>query len=268
MALEKGKDIFPAIQRLFRPVSVAPGIEEGVPSAIVAMEFIVFAKTFEHRLGPVHLIGGRIGVVIAENAQQRTIQLLRKIDRRDWPLVVEIFRIVDNDITAPAIHGRVDAGERARREISVASAGAEADDSDFSRSIGLRAQIRHRAGDIAYDLGVSNSAGRPHARAKVVRTFRSFAKIQMRRYRRVTAMSQFTHNLSDPFVPPGKMMNDDDAGILSGGDRSGVISLALVAIVGAKFHRFSLQAAIVTHACTPSNEKRERCLPTGQMLLR
>ena len=76
MAREKCKDLFPAIQRLFGPVGVAPGIKEGVPGAIIAIKFVVFAKTLKHGLGPVHLIGGWIGVVIAENAQQRATQLL------------------------------------------------------------------------------------------------------------------------------------------------------------------------------------------------
>src|SRR6516164_9851565 len=76
MTREKGKDLFPAIERLFGPVGVAPGIEEGVPGAIVAIEFVVLAEAFEHGLGSVHLIGRWVGVVIAENAQQRAIQLL------------------------------------------------------------------------------------------------------------------------------------------------------------------------------------------------
>ena len=174
MAREKGKHLFPAIQRLFGPVGVAPSIEEGVTGAIVAIEFVVLAKAFEHGLGPVHLIGGRVAVVIAENAQQRAIQFPGQIDRRNGPFVVEIFRIVDNDIAAPAI---VDAGKSARHEIGVAAAGAEADDADFPRCIGLRAQIRHRTGDIAHDLRVCDAAGRAHTRAKIVRALRSFAKI-------------------------------------------------------------------------------------------
>src|SRR5262249_30740726 len=80
VAREKRKDLLPAIQRLFGPVGVAPRVKEGVPGAIVAIELVIFAKAFEHSLGPVHLIGGRIGVVVAENAQQRTIQVLGEID--------------------------------------------------------------------------------------------------------------------------------------------------------------------------------------------
>src|ERR1700746_872347 len=76
IAREKRKDLFPAIQRLFGPGGVARRVKEGVPGAIVAVEFIVFAKAFKYGLGPVHLVRGRIGVVISENTQQRAIQLL------------------------------------------------------------------------------------------------------------------------------------------------------------------------------------------------
>src|SRR5690349_10896840 len=55
IAREKSKNLFPPIQRLFRTIGAAPGVKEGVPGAIVAMEFVILAKTFEHGLGPVHL---------------------------------------------------------------------------------------------------------------------------------------------------------------------------------------------------------------------
>ena len=82
MAREKRKDFLPAIQCLFGPVGVAPRVEEGMPGAMVAIEFVVFAKTFEHGLGSIHLIRGRVGVVVAENAEQRAVQLLGEVDGR------------------------------------------------------------------------------------------------------------------------------------------------------------------------------------------
>src|SRR5262249_41724857 len=47
MARQKRKDLFPAIERLFGPVGVAERVEEGVSGAIIAMEFVVFAKPLE-----------------------------------------------------------------------------------------------------------------------------------------------------------------------------------------------------------------------------
>src|SRR4029077_17406289 len=90
----------------------------------------------------------------------------------------------------------------------------------------------------------------------------------MRRYRRIAVMGEFTHDLHGPFVPSGKMMNDDNAGILSRSNRPGVIGLALIAVVAAKFHRFRLQRAIVAHACTPFDERKSVPWRTGGALLR
>src|SRR6266702_8492214 len=76
MPFEESKNLLPAIQRLFGPVRVARCIEERMPGAIVAMEFVFLAEALEHRLGPVHLIGRRVGVVVTENAKEWTTQLL------------------------------------------------------------------------------------------------------------------------------------------------------------------------------------------------
>jgi hypothetical protein len=75
-AVQEGKNLLPAIQRLFGPVRVTAGVEERMPGAVVAMEFVILAEALEHRLGPVHLIGGRVGVVVTENAKEWTSQLL------------------------------------------------------------------------------------------------------------------------------------------------------------------------------------------------
>src|SRR5215467_11506667 len=90
----------------------------------------------------------------------------------------------------------------------------------------------------------------------------------MRRYRRITMMGEFTHNLHDPLVPSGKMMNHDNARILPGGDRPRAIGLALIAVVAAKFHCLRLQGTIVTHPCTPFDEKENDTRRTGRTLLR
>src|ERR1700730_10022252 len=76
MPFEESKHLLPAIQRLFRPVRVAAGVEERMPGAVVAMEFVILAEALEHRLAPVHQIGGRVDVVITKNTKERTTQLL------------------------------------------------------------------------------------------------------------------------------------------------------------------------------------------------
>ena len=183
--------------------------------AVVAVEFVILAEPLEHRLGAVDLIGGRILVVVAENAEQRTGHFLGEIDRRDRALAVEILRIVDDDVAAPAIDGGIDARQRAGGEIGVAAAGAESDDADFAVGVRLRAQIGHGAGNIAHDLGVGDAARGAHARADIVGAAGAFAEIKMRRDRRIAVMRELAHHFHDPFVPARQVMDHDNAGKFS-----------------------------------------------------
>src|SRR5262249_39055527 len=144
-------------------------------------------------------------------------------------------------------------------EIGVAAARAKSDYADLASRIRLRPQKSHGAGDIAHDLRVSHSAGCAHARSEIVGAFGTFPKIQMRRDRRVTVMGQFTHDLHNPFVPSGKMMDDDDARIFARAERPCVIGLTLIAVVTAERNRLALQTTIMTHVPTPlTREDRKR----------
>src|ERR1700730_8860155 len=96
-------------------------------SAVVAVEFVVLAEFLEHRFGAVHLIGGRVVIIVAENSQQRTAHFFSQIDRRNRALAVQVLGIVDNDITAPAIDRGIDTRERAGSEIGMPATGAEPD---------------------------------------------------------------------------------------------------------------------------------------------
>src|SRR5260370_29897334 len=82
MPFEESKNLLPAIQRLFGPVRVAAGVEERMPGAVVAMEFVILADALEHRLGPVHLIAGPVGIVLTKNTQERATQASGYIHRR------------------------------------------------------------------------------------------------------------------------------------------------------------------------------------------
>src|SRR5579862_1650818 len=128
IAVEKVEDLSPAIHGLLRPISIALPVEKRVARAVVAVELIVLPEFLEHGLSAVDLIGGRIGVVVAKNTEQRARHFLSQVDRRNGPLLVQILGVVDDDITAPAVDCSVNAFERAGREVSVAAAGAEADD--------------------------------------------------------------------------------------------------------------------------------------------
>src|SRR5258705_6353929 len=161
MLAEEGVGLVPAIDRLLDAVAGPLGGEEAVAGAVIAMELVSLAELLQYRLGAVDMVGRGVLVVIAEQAQQRTAQLVGEVDRRHRPLGAEllgILRIVDDDIAAPAIDRGVDIGQRAGGEIGVAAARAEADHADLAGGIGLLAQVSGAGIDIAYHLGVAVAA--------------------------------------------------------------------------------------------------------------
>ena len=135
----------------------------------------------------------------------------------------------------------------------MAAAGAEADDADLAGGIRLRAQISHRAGDVAHDLRIGDAAGGADAGAEIVGRLVgiALAEIKMRRDRRVAVMGKLAHDFGGPLAPARDVMNDDDAGKFSGACRPRVIGLALVAIMAAERHRFRLQTLVETHISLP-----------------
>src|SRR5262245_27311746 len=181
MLVEERKHLVPAVERLLRAIGGASGVEKGMAGAVIAVELIGLAQLLEHGFGAVHLVTVGIFIIVAEQAEQRTAQFCRQIDRCDRPLGIELLGIVDDDIAAPAIHRRVDAVERAGCEISVSPSGAEADHSDLAVGVGLSAQVLRRARDVAQNLLVGDAAGRAYAGADIIGTARTFAEIEMRR---------------------------------------------------------------------------------------
>src|SRR6185312_4083634 len=106
MLAEEGVGLGPAVIRLLGPIGGALGGEEAVAGAVIAMELVALAELLQHRLGLVDLVGRGVLVVVAEDAEQRTAQLLGEVDRRHRPLVAELLRIariLDDDAAAPAI---------------------------------------------------------------------------------------------------------------------------------------------------------------------
>src|SRR5205823_2852657 len=129
---QEHKDLVPAIGRLLGPVGGAGGIEEGMAAAVVAVEFVVLAELLEYLLGAVGVLAVGVLVVVAKDAKDRTRHLLGKIDRRDRLAGIEHLLVIDDDVAAPAVHQRVDAGHAAGDQISVPPAGAETDHPDLT----------------------------------------------------------------------------------------------------------------------------------------
>src|SRR5947209_8357125 len=83
MLVEEGKDLVPAIERLLGAIGRTRRVEEGVASTVVAVKRISLAEFLEHGLGAIDLIAIGILVVVAEQAEQRTAQILGEVDGRD-----------------------------------------------------------------------------------------------------------------------------------------------------------------------------------------
>jgi hypothetical protein len=251
MTVEECKHLVPPVERLLRAIGRPRGVEKCVAGAVVAVELVVLAELFEHGFGAVHLVAVGIFIIVAEQAEQRAAQLRREIDGRDRPLGVELLGVVDDDVAAPAIHGRVDAVERAGGEIGVAPARAEADHSDLAVGIGLGAQKLHAARDVAHHLLVGDAAGRAHAGADIVGAAGAFAEIKVRRDGRQSMMGELAGRLLDPFIPPGHVMDQHHAGPRSAAERTRVIGFAHIALVAAKGDRLR-EHAFVGHAVLTS----------------
>ena len=72
MLAEKGEDFLPAVHGLLHPVHGPVGVEEAMARAVVTVEFVDLAVLLQFFLVPVHLFRARRGVLIAEQAEQRT----------------------------------------------------------------------------------------------------------------------------------------------------------------------------------------------------
>src|SRR5215470_2875141 len=88
MLAEEGENLAPAIHGLLGPVKRPVPVEEAVAGAVVAMEFVGLAVFLEFGLVLVNLLRARRPVVITEQAEQRTREVLCHVDRRDRRLRV------------------------------------------------------------------------------------------------------------------------------------------------------------------------------------
>src|SRR3954466_12030784 len=75
--LEEREYLSPTVDCLLRTVARAVRGEEAVTGAVVAVEVIGLAQALEHVLCTVDLVGRRRKVLVAEDPQERTAELLR-----------------------------------------------------------------------------------------------------------------------------------------------------------------------------------------------
>src|SRR5918999_4064868 len=102
MFLEEREDLLPAIHRLFLAIRRAIVIEKSMSGAVVAMKLIIFSMLFELRFVLIDLLRRRRFVIIAEQTDHRTREVLGVIDRRHRLLRCQLlFRL--NHASAPAL---------------------------------------------------------------------------------------------------------------------------------------------------------------------
>ena len=204
--------------------------------AVVAVELVGLAELLEHRLGPVDLIGRRVGIVVAEDAEQWAAQVFGKLDRSARALVIEQRGIVHNDVAAPAVDRGIDVGQTTGNQKGVTSARAEAHHRDLAVAVGQGAQIFHRARDIADHLFVGYAPGGAYARPDVVGIAGAFAEIEMRGDAEEAVVGELARHFLDPFVPAGHVVDDDDAREGTGPERSCEVGFAQIAVVAFECH--------------------------------
>src|ERR1700742_5136339 len=102
MLAEEGKRLGPTVHRLFGAIERPVPVVEAVTSAVVAMEFVILAVLLQLGLVLVDLLRARRAIVVAEQAEQRTREVLGHVDRCDRRLVVEFF-LAHHDAAAPEL---------------------------------------------------------------------------------------------------------------------------------------------------------------------
>src|ERR1700730_5710884 len=134
MLAEEGPYLVPAIHRLLGPIQRPVPIEEAVTGTIVAVELIVLAMLLEFGLVLIHLLWARRAVVVAEQAEQRTTEVLRHVDRCDGRLRVELL-LAHHHAAAPLLDAGVDVLLLAGINECVPAARARADETDLAVAI-------------------------------------------------------------------------------------------------------------------------------------
>src|SRR5579884_1810095 len=226
----EAEHLLPAVDRLLGPVAGPVGSEEAVAGAVVAVELVLLAVPFQLALGSVDLLRVRVGVVVAEDAQQRAMHVLGEIDDTLRTLRRDVLGLRD-DPPAPAVNGCVERRDLASHHVGLPAARAEADDADLTVRLRLGAQKGHRALGVANDLRVGGTALGPGGRRDVVPAAGAEAMEQMRRDGGVAVEGELADDLFGPLVPAGHVVQDDHTRHRSAGQRLRIVRMDDLAVV-------------------------------------
>src|SRR5215471_14014494 len=138
MLAEEGEHLAPAVHGRFGPVKRPVPIPDAVAGAVVAVEFATLAVLLELSLVLVHLLGARRAVIVAEDTDERTAEVLGHVDRRDRRLGVELV-LAHHHAAAPELGAGVDVLFLAGIDEGMPATRAGAEQSDLAVVVGLRA---------------------------------------------------------------------------------------------------------------------------------
>src|ERR1700733_7874424 len=215
MLAEESEDLAPAIHGLFGPVKRPVPIEEAVTGAVVRMEFVRLALLLELGLVHIHLLRARGTVIVAEQTEQRTVEVLCHVDRRNRCLVVEFF-LAHHDPSAPKLHAGVDVLFLARIDEGVAAAGTGSEDAHLAVEVWLGAHPLYGSRRVADHLSIRNSALGAHLGGDVVGIALARALVEVCADRDVAMMGEPARRLDIELAPARKMMDKHHAGKRAG----------------------------------------------------
>src|SRR3954468_20870913 len=219
MLAEEGPYLAPAIHALLGPVERPVPVEEAVTGAVIAVELVTLAVFLERSLVLVHLLRAWRAVVVAEEADQRTAQVRRHVDRRDRRLLVELL-LGHHHAAAPEVRARIDVFFLARIDERMPAARAGAENADLAIEARLAAHPLHGGFGVADHLRVRNSALGPHLGGDVIRIALAGALIEVGTDRQITVMREAPRRLDVELAPARQMMHQHHA-------REGTLALGL-----------------------------------------
>jgi hypothetical protein len=196
----------------------------------------------------IHLLRARIAILVAKQAQQRTGEVLRHIDRRDRFLGIEII-LPHHHAAAPLLHAGIDIFLLAGVEKGVPAARAGADQTDLAVVAGLRAHPLHRGFGIADHLCVGNAAFRAHLGGHIVRIglAAALALIKIGADREIAVMREPAGRFDIQLAPARQMVNKYHARMRAGAGGPRHISRNRRSVVAFQRHVLAGHASVERH---------------------
>ena len=228
----------------------------------VHVELVVLPVTFQLLLMQLHLRRRRTAVLLAEQAEERGGQARRVVEGSNRLLRRELL-LGHHHATAPAVDDGVEFLRAACGEIRVAPTGARTEDADPAILRGECAQVARCACHVADHLVVGHAPDAAHHRRHVLGRAVALALVQVRADRRVAVVGESPRCLPVPLVPPGEVVDQDDARVRARSERSRQVRREHISLVagegdGLREHSLVHVRPVCVHSKTSSPPRGAR----------